>query len=65
MAEQQRLTRLLSMPACVEVNRAMQELIDNTGEQNKDMSYARQEREMKETYSIHTLSFLLSNSIKL
>ena len=44
-AEQQRLSWLLSMPACAQVNQAMQELTGvnyNTGEQNKDMSKARQ-----------------------
>ncbi|CAH3177828.1 unnamed protein product [Porites lobata] len=43
--EQQRLIWLLSMPACAETNRAMQELTgvkSNSGEQNKDMSKARQ-----------------------
>ena len=38
MTEQQRLTWLLAMPACVEVNRAMQELSGakySTNEQNK------------------------------
>ena len=42
--EQQRLIWLLSMPACAETNRAMQELTgvkSNSGEQNKDMSKAR------------------------
>ena len=57
MAEQQRLTWLLSMPVCAQVNRVMQELTGisyNSGEQNKDMSKSRQERDMKDTYSIHT-----------
>jgi hypothetical protein len=45
MTEQQRITWLLAMPACAEVNDAMQELTGvnyNTGEQNKDMTDARQ-----------------------
>ena len=45
LTEQQGLLcRLLSMPACVDVNQAMQELTGvnyNIGEQNKDMSKAR------------------------
>ena len=44
MVEQQHFTWLLSMLACSEVNRAMQELtgiLFNSGEQNKDMSKAR------------------------
>ena len=43
MTEQQRLISL-SMPACGEVNRAMQELTTvsyNSGEQNKDITQAR------------------------
>ena len=57
MAEQQHLTWLLSMPACAQVNQAMQELTAisfNSGEQNKDMSKSRQERDMKDTFSIYT-----------
>ena len=58
MAEQQRLTWLLSMPVRAQVNRVMHlELTGisyNSGEQNKDMSKSRQERDMKDTYSIHT-----------
>ena len=41
MTEQQWLTSLLSMPACSETNRAMQELTGvkySTGEQNKEMA---------------------------
>ena len=48
MTEHQRLVWLLSMPACAEINQAMQELTKvnyNTGEQNKDMSEARQTRD--------------------
>ena len=54
MTEQQRLTWLLSMPACAEVNRAMQELTDvkySTGMQNKEMTKARQARDMDTKYS--------------
>ncbi|CAL8242165.1 unnamed protein product [Merluccius merluccius] len=46
------LTWLLSMPACAEVDNAMQELTGvnhNTGEQNKDMTDARQAHDMKDT----------------
>jgi len=45
LTKQQRLIWLLSMPACAETNRAMQELTgvkSNSGEQSKDMSKARQ-----------------------
>lgn len=52
MTEQQRLIWLLSTPACAETNRAMQELTGvqyNSGEQNKDMTEARQKRDMKDT----------------
>ena len=41
MTEQQRVVWSLAMPACAEVNRAMQELTGvsfNSGEQNKDMA---------------------------
>ncbi len=52
MTEQQRLTWLLAMPACAEVNRAMQELSgakDSTNEQNKETCKSRQRRYMKDT----------------
>ena len=52
MAEQQRLTWLLSMPACSETNRAMQELTGvkySTGEQNKEMGKTRQNCDMQDT----------------
>ena len=55
--EQQQLIWLLSMPACAETNRAMQELMgvkSNSGEQNKDMSKARQKRDAKDTLVILT-----------
>ena len=55
--EQQRLIWLLSMPACAETNRAMQELTgvkSNSGEQNKDMCKARQKRDAN--YSLVTLA---------
>ena len=45
MTEQQRLTWLLAMPACAEVNRAMQELSGakySTNEQNKEKCKTRQ-----------------------
>ena len=55
MTEQQRLIWLLSMPACAEVNNAMQQLTCvnyNTGEQNKDRTNARQARDMKDTHAV-------------
>ncbi|XP_030845465.1 uncharacterized protein LOC115925532 [Strongylocentrotus purpuratus] len=55
MAEQQRLIWLLSMPACAEVNNAIQQLTGvnyNTGEQNKGMQNARQARDMKDTHAV-------------
>ena len=55
LTEQQRLIWLLSMPACAETNHIMQELTGvqfNSGEQNKDMSKARQMRDMKDTVAI-------------
>ncbi|XP_063607207.1 uncharacterized protein LOC134781852 [Penaeus indicus] len=54
MTERQRLTWLLSMPACGEVNRALQELTGvqyNTGDQNKELSKSRQLRDMKDTHT--------------
>ena len=57
MTEQQRMTWLLSMPACAETNQTMQEVTGiqyNSGEQNKDMSVARQQRDMKDTITILT-----------
>lgn len=55
MTELQHLTRLLSMPACAEVNNAMQELTGvnhNTSEQNKDMTKARQSCDMTDTRTV-------------
>ena len=52
MNEQQRLVWLLSMPACAEVNRAMQELTGvsyDSGDQNKEMTQARLTRDWKDT----------------
>ena len=43
------------MPACAETNHIMQELTGvqfNSGEQNEDMSKARQIRDMKDTVTI-------------
>jgi len=59
MTEQQRLLWLLSMPACAEVNQAMEGLTGvnyNTGEQNKDMTKARQAHHWKDTLTV--LSYL-------
>ena len=53
--EQQRLIWLLSMPACAEVNKSMQELTGvsyNTGEQNKDITKARMARDWKDTTTV-------------
>ena len=50
MAEQQHLTWLLSKPACVDVNCAMQGLTGvsyNKGKQNKDITKARQAHDWK------------------
>ena len=55
MTEQQRVTWSLSMPASSEVNKAMQELTGvnyNTGEKNKDMTRARQDRDWKDTNTV-------------
>ena len=55
MTELQRLTWLLSVPACAEVNNTMQELTGlnhNIGEQNKDMTDARQAHNMKDTLAV-------------
>ena len=52
LTEQQRLIWLFSMPACAKTNHIMQELTGvqfNSGEQNKDMSKARQIRDLKDT----------------
>ena len=52
MTEQQHLLWLLSMTACREVNQAMEGLTGvnyNTGEQNKDMTNARQAPDWKDT----------------
>jgi len=55
MGEQQRLVWLLSMPACAEVNRTMQELTGvsyDSGEQNKEMTQARLTHDWKDTQKI-------------
>ena len=60
MTEQQCLTWLLAMPACAEVNRAIQELSGakySTNEQNKETGKSRQRRDMKDT---HTLLLTMS-----
>lgn len=53
MTEQQYVAWLLAMPACALVINAMQELTGvnyNTGEQNKDMTYARQAHDLKDAH---------------
>ena len=55
LTEQQRLTWVMAMPACAEVNKMMQDVTEvnyNTGEQNKDMSVTRQDRDWKDTNTI-------------
>ena len=55
MTEQQQVIWSLAMPACVEVNKAMQELTGvpfNSGKQNKDMAQARQARDWKDTQTL-------------
>ena len=57
MTEQQRLLWLLSMPACAEVNQAMEALTGvnlNTGEQNRDMTEARLARDWKDMLTVFT-----------
>ena len=63
MTEQQSLTWLLAMPACAEVNTAMQELSGarySTNEQNKETRKSRLRRDMKDT---HTLLLTMSERI--
>ena len=55
MTEVQRLTWVLGMPSCAEVNFAMQELTGvnyNTSEQHKDTSKSRQHRDTEDTYKL-------------
>ena len=55
MTNQQRLIWLLSIPACAETNRVFQVFTGvqyNWGEQNKDMTRARQKRDVKDTLVI-------------
>ena len=55
MTEQQCLTWVMAMPACAEVNKIMQDITGinyNTGEQNKDMSVTRQDRDWKDTNTV-------------
>jgi hypothetical protein len=55
LTEQQRITWLLVMPACAEVNDAMQDLTGvnyNTGGQKKDMTDARRTRDLKDTHTV-------------
>ena len=52
MTEVQRLTWILEMPSCAQVNFAMQELTGvnyNTSEQRKDTSKSRQQRDTADT----------------
>ena len=55
MSEQQRHIWVQSTPACAEINRVMQELTDvqrNYSEQNKDQINTRQERDMKDAFTV-------------
>ena len=55
MTEQQRLIWLHAMPVCAEINRAMLDLTGvsySTGEQNKDISESRKNRDMKDTKTL-------------
>ncbi|KAK3713979.1 hypothetical protein QZH41_005649 [Actinostola sp. cb2023] len=55
MSETQRLVWLMSMPACADVNNAMQNLTEikyHTSEQHKDTTPARKERDHKDTNKI-------------
>ena len=55
MTEQQWLIWLLSMPVCAEINHAMLDLTGvsySTGEQNKDISESRKNRDMKDTKTL-------------
>jgi len=55
MTEYQCLLWLFSRPACAEVNQAMQEftgVIYNTGEENTDMTAARQARDWKDKLTV-------------
>ena len=55
MTENQRLTWVMAMPACANVNHVMQQLTQvqfNSEEQNKDMSKARQDRDYKDTQTV-------------
>ena len=53
MTEAQRLAWVMSMPACAEVNSAMQnptDIVNNTSEQHKEATKARQERGHKDAH---------------
>ena len=63
LTETQRLVWLLSMPACAEVNGALQDLTAvtyNTSDQHKEATRARQERDSKDTEEL--LKFLQSRN---
>ena len=64
MTETQRLVWLMTHPVCAEVNNAMQQLTGvryNTSEQHKDLTTARQVKDM--TDSSELLEFLESRSL--
>ena len=57
MTEAQRLAWVMSMPTCAEVNSAMQnptDIVNNTSEQHKEATKARQERGHKDAHEIVT-----------
>ena len=63
MTEQQCVIWLLSRPACAEVKKAMQEFTEvkyNTGEQNNDMTRARQDHDWRDTCKL--LNYLQKRS---
>ena len=63
MTETQRLIWLMSHPLCAEVNSAMQQLTNinyNTSEQHKDLTKARQDKDMTDTCEL--LEFLESQN---
>ena len=61
MTETQRLVWLMAHPVCAEVNNAMQQLTGvqyNTSEQHKDLTMARQGKDMADSCELLYYSFL-------
>ena len=66
MGETQRTSSLLSMPACAEMNAAMQDFTQinyETSEQHKEMSTVRLKRDEKDSMSSHNLRGLIPQQI--